>query len=142
MKENKRYNIWSFVFGFVITVIIFGFLFLAAMFTGCTSQPSKAAGIYSAEITTQTIQEKLEWQEQVILAYNRLLHEVWLDRPTYVEECLCEGDAYTHLDELFNGEWGDTFQFHSVEDSLRYNMNWDSTPVYRIKKIVVHTEEE
>lgn len=139
---RKKFPIWDYVFGITITVFLFGLLFLAAMLTGCTSQPTKAAGTYSTEVVTQTIQEKLQWQEEVIRSYNNLVHRIWIDRPTYFEECLTEGDEYAHLTELFNGDWGDTFTFYSIEDSLQYYMNWDSEAIYTIKRVIVHDEEE
>ena len=62
---------------------------------------------------------------KIIRAYEKLLHEVWLDKPSYVEDALMEGDAFIELDELLDGEWGDVFVLKDKRDSIRYQSNWD-----------------
>lgn len=64
-------------------------------------------------------------QQQIITAYSNLLHEIWLDKPSYVEDALSECDAFIELDELLNGEWGDVFILKNKQDSIRYQYNWN-----------------
>lgn len=87
----------------------------------------------------------LEYKDQLygdmLRAYNNLLHRVWLDNPTYVEEVLTESDEFCTLDDMMGGNWEDTFQFYNKEDSITYHMNWDSTNgVTRVVKHVVIPE--
>lgn len=65
---------------------------------------------------------KVDNQEALIRAYQNVLHEVWLDKPAYVEDALSEGDAFIELNEIM-GE-NDVFQFHNKQDSIRYMQNW------------------
>lgn len=62
--------------------------------------------------------------KRIIDAYSRLLHRIWLDKPSYVEDVLWESDEMLELDELLNGEWDKTFEFWSTRDSIEYNLNW------------------
>ena len=87
----------------------------------------------------------LEYKDQLygdmLRAYNHLLHRVWLDNPTYVEEVLTESDEFCTLDDMMGGNWEDTFQFYNEEDSITYHMNWDSVNgVTRVVKHVVIPE--
>lgn len=73
----------------------------------------------------------LEYKNQLygdmLRAYNHLLHRVWLDCPTYVEEVLTESDEFCTLDGMLGSNWEDTFQFYDEEDSITYHMNWDKS---------------
>lgn len=62
-------------------------------------------------------------------AYKAVIHRVWLDKPSYVEDVLWETDEMLHLDALLDGDWGDTFEFWSEKDSIDYNTNWLHSPV-------------
>lgn len=88
----------------------------------------------------------LEYKNQLygdmLQAYNNLLHRVWLDNPTYVEEVLIESDEFCTLDDILGGNWEDTFQFYNEEDSISYYMNWDKKDgTTRIVKHVVEIPE-
>lgn len=141
MKKYKKFPIWDVVFGMVIAVVAIGMIFLAAMFCSCTSQHTRAAEKYSTRETA--INEKVDWQERVIVAYGDLLHEMWIDRPTYVEECLSEGDTFQKLSNLFGSDFGDIFTFWSIEDSLQYSQNWDNElQIVKVKRITLPEYEE
>lgn len=62
-------------------------------------------------------------------AYNAVIHRMWIDKPSYVENVLWETDEFLHLDALLEGNWGDTFEFWSEKDSIDYNTNWLHSPV-------------
>lgn len=69
---------------------------------------------------------------KIIRAYGNLLHEIWLDKPSYVEDALMEGDAFIELDELLDGEWGDVFVLRNKKDSIEYHNNWNSEELKHI----------
>lgn len=62
-------------------------------------------------------------------AYKAVIHRVWLDKPSYVEDVLWETDEMLHLDALLEGKWDDTFTFWSERDSIDYNTNWLYDPI-------------
>lgn len=84
---------------------------------GCTTQPAKA-GIPEEELWKQRDSQR------IINAYSNLLHRIWIDKPSYVEDVLWETDEMLELDELLNGEWNKTFEFWSAQDSIEYHLNW------------------
>ena len=104
-------------------MLFLGFLlFFAAALTGCSSQSISANTAEGQEAEIFMLRCKVANQKAIIEAYEDVLHEVWLDKPAYVEDALAEGDAFIHLDEIV-GE-NDVFRFHSKKDSLRYMNNW------------------
>ena len=104
-------------------MLFLGFLlFFAAALTGCSSQSISANTAEGQEAEIFMLRCKVANQKAIIEAYEDVLHEVWLDKPAYVEDALAEGDAFIHLDEIM-GE-NDVFRFHSKKDSLRYMNNW------------------
>ena len=104
-------------------MLFLGFLlFFAAALTGCSSQSISANTAEDEEAEIFMLRCKVANQKAIIEAYEEVLHEVWLDKPAYVEDALAEGDAFIHLDEIM-GE-NDVFRFHSKKDSLRYMNNW------------------
>ena len=104
-------------------MLFLGFLlFFAAALTGCSSQSISANTAEDEEAEIFMLRCKVANQKAIIEAYEDVLHEVWLDKPAYVEDALAEGDAFIHLDEIM-GE-NDVFRFHSKKDSIRYMNNW------------------
>lgn len=62
---------------------------------------------------------------KIINAYSNVLHRVWIDRPSYVEDVLWETDEILVLEMLLGGDWDMTFEFHDEEDSVNYHDNWE-----------------
>lgn len=52
-------------------------------------------------------------------AYAGVLHRIWLDRPSYVEDVLFETDEFCTLNEV--SDYGDIFEFWSEQDSIQYH---------------------
>ena len=86
-------------------------------------RPSPVAAQTVVTETVMTAADK-QWYEETLRAYNHLLHQVWLDRPSYVEDVLSEYDEFITLDSLLNGHWEDTFEFYNETDSIRYHNSW------------------
>ena len=119
-KEKETIKLFLLTVGFFL---FFGFvIFLAAALTGCSSQSISANTAEDEEAEIFMLRCKVANQKAIIEAYEDVLHEVWLDKPAYVEDALAEGDAFIHLDEIM-GE-NDVFRFHSKKDSIRYMNNW------------------
>lgn len=118
MKEKVK----RIVFFIVMMVILFTMIFLAAALTGCSSQNATTSGASSQEEMIFELKCKLENQKKLTRAYENVLHEVWLDKPNYVEDALSESDAFCDLNEIM-GET-DVFQLRNADDSVRYNYKW------------------
>ena len=73
---------------------------------------------YVASVQTQ----RAVHLEKVSEEYIHLLHRIWIDNPAYVEDVLFESIEFIKLDSLM-GEWGDTFEYWSEEDSIAYCNN-------------------
>ena len=128
MKNENFTSVKNTVKLAIVTLIyclfLAGAIWLASALSSCSSQPLNASNtckdMQEAEIFM--LRCKVANQEEIIKAYEDVLHEVWLDKPAYVEDALSEGDAFIHLDEVM-GE-NNIFRFHSKRDSLRYMHNW------------------
>ena len=59
----------------------------------------------------------------MIAAYAAVLHRVWIDNPSYVEDVLSESDEFVYLDSIRCHDHEDTFFFWSEQDSLDYENN-------------------
>lgn len=99
------------------SIAVFIALFLSLVYVSCDN--TARANIPEKVMTHN------EYDSKIIAAYSALLHEVWLDKPSYVEDALSECDAFIELNELLDENWGDTFVFHNEKDSIRYFHNWD-----------------
>lgn len=106
-KEQKN------IVKMIAVLLVFFVLFLTAL---CLSACSTHA---NAAIPETELKDK-----RIINAYSNLLHRIWIDKPSYVEDVLWETDEMLELDELLNGEWDKTFEFWSTQDSIEYNLNW------------------
>lgn len=119
-KENNTLKLGITTLLFVLFCA--GIIWLSAALTSCSSQSINANTVEGQEAEIFMLRCKVANQKAIIEAYEGVLHEVWLDKPAYVEDALAEGDAFIHLDEIM-GE-NDVFRFHSKKDSLRYMNNW------------------
>lgn len=96
---------------------------IAILLIGCSTQAANAA-IPEKELKVDSVRDA-----KVINAYSALLHRIWIDKPSYVEDVLNEYDEFLELDELLNGDWNNTFEFWSKQDSIEYHLNWNHVDV-------------
>lgn len=117
-KEWKMLKYTIAVFVAIVTIILI--LSIPFMFSSCT-QPVKADNAGRVSV----FEENSELRA-IIVAYNHVLHRVWIDRPNYVEDALMETDEFQELNDLMFSQWEDTFSFYNEEDSIEYHRNWKS----------------
>jgi hypothetical protein len=117
-------------------------VFACCLFIGWT-----LASCTSRTVAQVSMNNKLESENDLfrrqIYAYNSLLHRIWIDKPNYVEDVLCETDEWIVLDKAVDGDFQHAFEFESKEDSVAYHLNWyngDST--VRVVKLVVNDVNE
>lgn len=120
--EKEKNNIKLGVTTFCYICFIMFIMWLAAALTACSGQSISANTAEGQEAEIFMLRCKTANQAAIIKAYEDVLHEVWLDKPAYVEDALAEGDAFIHLDEIM-GE-NNVFKFHNKQDSIRYMNNW------------------
>lgn len=69
----------------------------------------------------------LEWraynQSEIHAAYNHLLHRIWIDHPSYVEDVLLETPEWETLDFVLDGDFEDALVFWNAGDSIDYYWN-------------------
>lgn len=128
MKKKRLFpiglaeNIKRVLFFIALLATISAMVFLAAALTSCSSQNATANNPVSQEEMIFELKCKLENQQKLIRAYENVLHEVWLDKPNYVEEALAEGDAFIELEEIMGDT--DVFRLRNKNDSVRYKYEW------------------
>lgn len=133
---NKE-EIKQWAVGFIGMIIMIILVFIAAILQGCSARPVSAKQADDLPRKVAMLQYETSKQKETIIAYENLLHRVWIDNPTYFEECLMEGDEFAVLDVIYDSEWKDVFTFRCEEDSIAYERNWDSHYVtYVVKHIV------
>ncbi len=114
LTRDDKYGLFFVVL--VLCLAIVGFLH------SCSPQNTIANDVRSQEEVIFELKCKLENQQKLVRAYENVLHQVWLDKPNYVEDALSETDEFCDLNEIM-GET-DVFQLRNAEDSLRYKYMW------------------
>lgn len=102
----------------LFTALMFTLLFVLTM--ACVSRQSAHANIPEKGVYLRSSED----YNKIIQAYSDVLHRVWIDRPSYVEDVLWETDEILVLEMLLGGDWNMTFEFHDEQDSIDYNDNW------------------
>ena len=95
------------------TILCTIILMIAAYFAG------KGMGLHQSQVPIEVF-ERARMQTEIHGAYAEVMHRVWIDNPTYVEDVLFETDEFMYLDSLVNGDHEDTFLFWSEQDSVQY----------------------
>ena len=129
------------IFKCALAVLIYVMLYFFIGFM-CTSCTSRSVAQVSMDNYLKSENDKLRSQ---ISAYNALLHQIWLDKPNYFEEALCESDEWLNLDKAVDGDFQGAFTFKSEEDSIAYYNNWDNgDATIRVVRHVIpaHTQEK
>jgi len=76
------------------------------------------------KINSNALETQLENKNNIIYAYNALLHRIWVDNPNYVEDVLVECDEWVSLDQLVDGDFKGAFELETKADSIAYDINW------------------
>lgn len=113
MRRQETDHIMS-----LFTVLMFTLLF--TLTAACVGRQSASANIPEKGVYLRSSED----YNKIIDAYSNVLHRVWIDRPSYVEDVLWETDEILVLEMLLGGDWDMTFEFHDEQDSIDYNDNW------------------
>lgn len=72
---------------------------------------------------SNTIETTKENTADLDKACKKLIHRIWLDNPVYVEDVLWETDEMLELDHLLGGNWDNTFDLQTEQDTISYSRN-------------------
>ena len=72
---------------------------------------------------SNTVETTKENTTDLNKACKKLIHRIWLDNPVYVEDVLWETDEMLELDHLLGGNWGNTFDLQTEQDTISYSRN-------------------
>lgn len=110
--------------GTIVVAMIFMLLIaITIALVSCSTQAANAA-VPEKELKVDSVRDA-----KIINAYSNLLHRIWIDKPSYVEDVLNEYDEFLELDELLDGDWNNTFEFWSKQDSIEYHLNWNHVDI-------------
>lgn len=110
IKKMKRFTLREFYF------------FIWAMFATIATIATIAICFKNKEEIEILRLERAENVKEVVM-YRELLHRIWLTKPSYVEDVLVESDEFNRLNELYDGDWEDTFELWNYQDSIDYEIN-------------------
>lgn len=131
-RENKNLLISTLVAIVTFIVLSFSYALTACEQKGMITIPKE-------EYTyLQYMCNKAYELDELAASSNDILHCVWLDNPSYVEDVLNEYDEFIYADSLRNGDWEDTFEFWSKEDSIRYYASTNKQRREAIKHLFKH----
>lgn len=119
--ENER-NI-------IIAVILMVLLAILMFILGKSEKAANAAGFSAPNksVELQYERQNSQYLTEMIHAYNVVLHRVWIDRPEYVEDALCESPEYIRLEQFIGPDtYKEIFSFYDEEDSIAYHTNWNN----------------
>lgn len=90
-------------------------------------RPATAHGsnVVDTNVELQMLHDNIRHMTEEIRAYRKVLHRVWIDRPNYVEDALCEMDEYIDLEQFLDEDaLKEIYSFYNKEDSVEYHHNW------------------
>lgn len=108
-----------------ILIIVFSILLVCLMIITVRQCYKSAQYNQYEQIASRARETQLERKDNIIYAYNALLHRIWLDNPNYVENVLVECDEWVSLDQLVDGDFYGAFELETESDSIAYNLNWE-----------------
>lgn len=105
-----------------ILIIVFSILLVCLMII-TVRQCCKS--VQYEQTVSRAFETQLESKNNIIYAYNQLLHRIWIDNPVYFEDVLVECDEWVSLDQLVDGDFYGAFELETESDSITYNLNWE-----------------
>ncbi len=82
-------------------------------------------GLWGSDTSTLDTKEECAQRTQIQGAYSKLLHRIWVDKPSYVEDVLVETNEFIELNSLVGDEGIKyVFSFWSEQDSIDYHSHW------------------
>ena len=80
----------------VVAMIFMLLIAITIALVSCSTQAANAA-VPEKELKVDSVRDA-----KIINAYSNLLHRIWIDKPSYVEDVLNEYDEFLELETGFN----------------------------------------
>lgn len=128
-KENKE------LLESMLTAIAAALVFSFALSCSSCAHEKETVSISKEEYHyLQYMANRAETMTDLAISSNNLLHRVWIDKPSYVEDALMDTKEFAYADSLHESDWEDTFEFWNDSDSIAYHKNRE---IEQIKAIAV-----
>lgn len=117
-KENKE------LLESMLTAIAAALVFSFALSCSSCAHEKETVSISKEEYHyLQYMANRAETMTDLAISSNNLLHRVWIDKPSYVEDALMDTKEFAYADSLRESDWEDTFEFWNETDSITYYQN-------------------
>lgn len=82
-----------------------------------------AFAVAKSEQLRRETKEESRQKTEIIARYGDVLHRIWLDKPSYVEDALMDSEEWIRLDSILNGDFEDVFLFWNDKEEETYKNN-------------------
>lgn len=82
-------------------------------------------GVVKSEQLRLETKEESRQKTEIIACYGDVLHRIWLDKPSYVEDALMDSEEWIRLDSILNGDFEDVFLFWNDKEKETYKNNYN-----------------
>lgn len=86
--------------------------------------------IVKCEELRQEAKEESRQKTKIIACYGDVLHRIWIDKPSYVEDALMDSEEWSRLDSILNGDFEDVFLFWNDKEKETYKNNCYEQSLY------------
>lgn len=82
-----------------------------------------AFAVAKSEQLRRETKEESRQKTEIIARYADVLHRIWIDKPSYVEDALMDSEEWIRLDSILNGDFEDVFLFWNDKEEETYKNN-------------------
>ena len=76
-------------------------------------------------VRCEELKKKTKQKTEIMACYGELLHRIWLDKPSYVEDALMDSEEWIRLDSILGGDFEDVFLFWNDKEKEAYKNNYN-----------------
>ena len=84
--------------------------------------------VFAVDLTLvkqEELRQEAKQKTEIIGCYGEVIHRVWLDKPSYVEDALMDSEEWVRLDSILNGDFEDVFLFWNDKEKETYKNNYN-----------------
>lgn len=84
--------------------------------------------VFAVDLTLvkqEELRQEAKQKTEIIGYYGEVLHRIWLDKPSYVEDALMDSEEWVRLDSILNGDFEDVFLFWNDKEKETYKNNYN-----------------
>ena len=76
-------------------------------------------------VRCEELRKEAKQKTEIMACYGELLHRIWLDKPSYVEDALMDSEEWIRLDSILGGDFEDVFLFWNDKEKEAYKNNYN-----------------